>query len=401
MISRERIVSLDLLRGVAIAGILIMNIQSFSMPTAAYLNPTAYGDLEGLNRWVWIFSHVLASEKFMSIFSMLFGAGILIFINNAAVKGKNTAALHFRRMAWLLLFGILHAYLLWPGDILVCYALCGMLGWFFRNMKPAALLRVGLIIFLVPMALGTMWALTLPYWPAEALASMKETWNPESGSILLELDIMRGGWLEQMKSRVPHAIEMQSTVFLVETSWRVVSMMLLGMFLFRREILTAGRSREFYIRMTIIGLGFGYLLSAAGVWMNFHRGWTLEYSMFIGGQFNYLGSVAVALGYTGLVMLISKSGHFKKMVKAVSGVGRTAFTNYIFQTLVCTLIFYGHGLGLFGSVERKFLLLIVPGVWIVQIILTTLWLRWFRQGPLESLWRNLTYRRRFSLLACS
>lgn len=401
MISRDRIVSIDLLRGVAIAGILIMNIQSFSMPTAAYLNPTAYGDLEGLNRWVWIFSHLVASNKFMSIFSMLFGAGVLIFINNAAARGKNTAALHFRRMAWLLLFGILHAYLLWPGDILVCYALCGMLGWFFRNLKPAALLRVGLIIFLVPMALGTMWALTLPYWPAEALASMKETWNPESGSILLELDTMRGGWLEQMKSRVPHAIEMQSTVFLVETAWRVVSMMLLGMFLMKREILSAGRSREFYIRMSIIGLGLGYLLSAAGVWMNFHRGWTLEYSMFIGGQFNYLGSMAVALGYTGLVMLISKSGHFKKMVKAVSGVGRTAFTNYIFQTLVCTLIFYGHGLGLFGSVERKYQLLIVVGVWIVQLILTTLWLRRFKQGPLEWLWRRLTYRQRISLFAKS
>jgi len=100
-------------------------------------------------------------------------------------------------------------------------------------------------------------------------------------------------------------------------------------------------------------------------------------------------------------MLISLSGRFKKMIKLISGVGRTAFTNYIFQTLVCTLIFYGHGLGLFGSVERKALLLIVPGVWIVQVILTTLWLRWFRQGPLESLWRSLTYRRRFSILARS
>jgi len=104
MIPKERIVSLDLLRGVALAGILIMNIQSFSMPTAAYLNPTVYGDLEGLNRWAWIISHIVASGKFMSIFSMLFGAGVLIFINNATKKGKNSAVLHFRRMAWLLLF---------------------------------------------------------------------------------------------------------------------------------------------------------------------------------------------------------------------------------------------------------------------------------------------------------
>jgi len=378
-----------------------MNIQSFSMPTAAYLNPTAYGDLGDLNRWVWILSHIMASGKFMSIFSMLFGAGVLIFINNATARGKNSAALHFRRMAWLLLFGLLHAYLLWSGDILVCYALCGMVIWFFRNMKESRLLRVGLVFFLVPMALGTMWALTMPYWPAEALASMKETWSPDYESILLELDTMQGGWLEQMKSRVPHAIEMQTTVFFVETAWRAISMMLLGMFLLRREILTAGRSREFYIRMTIIGLGVGYLLSAAGVWMNFHRGWTLEYSMFLGGQFNYLGSVAVALGYIGLVMLIVKSGRFLNLVSAVSGVGRTAFTNYIFQSLVCTLIFYGHGLGLFGSMERKYQLLVVLCIWIIQLILSSLWLRRFRQGPLEWLWRRLTYRQRFSLIARS
>jgi len=292
-----------------------------------------------------------------------------------------------------------HAYLLWAGDILVCYALCGMIGWFFRNMKAARLLRVGLFFFLVPLVLGALWTLTMPYWPSEALASMNKAWSPDSESILLEMDTMRGGWMEQMKSRVPHAIEMQTTVFVVETVWRVVSMMLLGMFLLKGEILTARRSRAFYIRMCIIGLSVGSLLSATGVWMNFHRGWTMEYSMFLGGQFNYLGSVAVALGYIGLVMLISRSGRFRNMIKLISGVGRTAFTNYIFQTLVCTLIFYGHGLGLFGSVERKFLLLIVPGIWIVQVILTTLWLRWFRQGPLESLWRSLTYRRRFSLLA--
>lgn len=394
----KRIISLDLLRGVAIAGILIMNIQSFSLPSAAYLNPTAFGDLTGLNKWVWIVSHILASGKFMSIFSMLFGAGVLIFINNATRKGKNSAALHFRRMGWLLLFGMLHAYLLWPGDILVCYALCGMILWFFQDMKEAQLLKAGLVIFLVPVVLGIMWAFTMPFWPAEALASMKETWSPESDIILRELEIMRGGWLQQMKSRVPHAIEMQTTIFIAETGWRVISMMLLGMFLFKREIITAGRSRQFYIRMTLLGMGIGYFLSAAGVWMNFQKGWTLEYSMFLGGQFNYLGSVAVALGYIGLVMLISKSVRFKNTVKAISGVGRMAFTNYIFQTLVCTLIFYGHGLGLFGSMERRHQLLVVVAVWLVQLILTILWLRKFRQGPLEWLWRSLTYKKPFPVL---
>ena len=393
MIVRERILALDLLRGVALAGILIMNIQSFSMPSAAYINPTAYGDLTAWNKWVWIISHLVASGKFMSIFSILFGAGVLIFIENAISRGDHAARLHFRRMGWLLLFGMIHGYLLWSGDILVCYSLCGMLIWFFRNRSADRLLRAAFIFFLIPMLLGILWAFTMPFWDAGSVESMLETWSPDAKSISLIVERMRGGWLEQMKVRVPHTISMQTTVFMAETAWRVISMMLLGMFLLKREVLTAKRSRSFYTRMTLIGLFSGYLLSAIGVWMNFHKGWTLEYSMFLGGQFNYVGSLAVALGYIGLLMLIVKSDRFQVFTRAFSALGRTAFSNYIFQTLICTLIFYGTGLGLFGSVERKYHLLIVFGIWILQILLTTLWLNRFRQGPLEWLWRRLSYRR--------
>jgi uncharacterized protein len=162
MNQKDRIVSLDVLRGVAVLGILVMNIQSFSMPSAAYINPTAYGDLTGINKWIWIISHILASGKFMSIFSILFGAGVLIFIQNAQARGEKAFALHFRRMGWLLLFGLIHGYLLWSGDILVCYSLCGMVIWFFWNSSSGKLLRAALIFFLVPMVLGTLWAFTMP-----------------------------------------------------------------------------------------------------------------------------------------------------------------------------------------------------------------------------------------------
>lgn len=391
MIQKERIVALDVLRGVSIAGILIMNIQSFSMPSSAYLNPDSFGNLEGWNRWVWILSHILASGKFLTIFSILFGAGVMIFIRNAESRGENFAAFHFRRMGWLLLFGMMHAYLLWHGDILVAYSLCGMLIFFFRNTRPAKLLRIVVFLFLVPMVLSTLWTLTMPYWPPESLAYLGEIWNPDIATLQSQLEAMRGGWLDQMKVRAPASLSMQTTVFIIDTFWRVSSMMLLGMFLLKREVLTAKRSRAFYIRMCIMGLSTGYLLSATGVWMNFKQGWSLEYSMFLGAQFNYLGSAAVALGYIGGVMLIVKSAPVKGLVKAISAVGRTAFSNYIFQTLVCTAIFYGHGLGLFGSVERKYQILIVVGVWMLQLLLTTLWFRHFRQGPLEYLWRRLSY----------
>lgn len=388
---QQRIIALDVLRGVALAGILIMNVQSFSMPLAAYLNPTAYGDLTGINKWVWILSHILASGKFMSIFSILFGAGVYIFISNAVKRGDHAARLHFGRMGWLLLFGMIHGYLLWSGDILVCYSLCGMVIWFFRKLNGKKLLWTALVFFLIPMVLSILSAYSMPYWDKESTDEMLLIWNPGAEINTQTVASMQGSWLEQMKVRVPHTLSMQTTVFYFETAWRVISMMLLGMFLLKKEILTAKLSRAFYIRMSLIGLVTGYGLAAIGIWLNFKNGWTLEYSMFLGKQYNYVGSLAVALGYIGLIILIVKSEKFKSFISIFSKLGRSAFSNYIFQTLVSTLIFYGCGFSLFGSVERKYQVLIVIGIWTLQMILTSLWLKKFKQGPLEWAWRRLSY----------
>ena len=134
-----RIAMLDVLRGFALLGILLMNIQSFSMPGAAYLNPYAYGDMEGANYWVWTLSHVLADQKFMGLFSMLFGVGVLVFCQRAEDKGHAAASLHYRRMGWLFLFGLAHGYLFWYGDILFSYALCGCLVFLMRRKSVKTL----------------------------------------------------------------------------------------------------------------------------------------------------------------------------------------------------------------------------------------------------------------------
>ena len=123
----ERIQSLDIIRGIAILGILIMNIQSFSMPGSAYSNPMAFGDLDGINKWVWIISHVFADMKFMNIFSILFGAGIILVTSKSEMKTGKSAVLHYKRTIWLLIIGLFHAHLIWYGDILVIYALCAFI----------------------------------------------------------------------------------------------------------------------------------------------------------------------------------------------------------------------------------------------------------------------------------
>ena len=387
----DRIVSIDLLRGVAVLGILIMNIQHFSMPAAAYINPSAYGDLTGINKWVWIISHILASGKFMSIFSMLFGAGVLLFTGRAEAKGLNSALLHYRRMGWLLLFGIMHGYLLWTGDILVSYSLCGMLVFLFRNKRPVTLIWIALPFFLFPVLLDLFFIGSISQWPAEAYQFTMESWNPDAASIEHHLDVYRGGWLGQMGLRVHGTIFMQTSYFMMQSFWRVMAMMLLGMALFKWQVFSSVRSSSFYLKMALTGLSLGFLLSGLGVFLNFKNQWIMEFSMFFGEQFNYVGSMGVALGYTALVMLFSKSTGYASIKRLFSAVGRMAFTNYILMTLICTFLFYGHGLGLYGSVERKLQVIIVLAIWILIMTISPLWLKRFRFGPLERIWRVLTY----------
>jgi len=144
-IQSERILSLDVLRGFAVLGILIMNIQHFSMVGGAYFNPTAYGDLTGLNYLVWLLSHLLADMKFMSIFSMLFGAGIVLMAERMEAGGGKPARIHYRRTAVLLFFGLAHAWLIWTGDILYSYAMCALLVYLFRNKQPKTLIILGVL----------------------------------------------------------------------------------------------------------------------------------------------------------------------------------------------------------------------------------------------------------------
>jgi uncharacterized protein len=389
----SRILSIDVLRGFAVLGILIMNIQSFSMIFEAYSNPTAYGDLTGLNKWVWVLSHLLASEKFMTIFSMLFGAGVLLFIDKARSAGKKAGSLHYRRNFWLLLFGMAHAYLIWYGDILVAYSLCAFFVYLFRNKKPITLLILGMIFFLVPVILYLFMGYSIPYWPKEQLELNMQNWKPSVEKIQEEVSNMQGSWSQQMEERVPTTVFMQAFVFLIYMFWRVTGLMLIGMALYKWEVLSALRSRIFYIRMSLIGLVLGYGIVGYGIYRNFQANWSYEYSMFIGSQFNYVASIGVALGYIGIIMLICKSDHFRQFRNIFSSVGKMAFTNYILMSLICTFIFYGHGLGLYGEVERTGQILMVFGIWILLMIISTLWLKHYRFGPLEWLWRSLTYWR--------
>ena len=386
--STNRIHSLDFLRGFAVLGILIMNITSFSQVNIAYMNPMIGAGLEGYNQYFHAFNYIFADTRFMSIFSILFGAGVVLFTNNAEAKGKKVGALHYKRMFWLLLFGLLHAYFIWEGDILVAYAICGCLIYLLRKKTIRALLIISIILFIVPLTFNLM---TYYGMTAEELESTFAFFYPSSEEITTEVQIMQGSFLEQMPIRLENAIEFQTLVFMIETFWRTTSLMLLGMILYRKGILSANKSISYYSKMILIGFGIGLIISLIGLNQSYDSGWSGAYVMSIGANYKLISGVFIATGYIGFVMWCFKKGVFKKLQNRLQSAGRMAFTNYIGMSLICSLIFNGHGLALYGTFDRLQQFLVVVSIWVLILIVSPLVLRKYRYGPLEWLWRKLTY----------
>ena len=389
----DRIESLDVLRGFAVLGILVMNIQAFAMPGAAYFNPTAYGDLSGINFFTWLVGYLFVDQKFLSMFSLLFGAGICLFADRVEARSGRSAGLHYRRMFWLLVFGLVHAYFLWSGDVLVTYALCGSVLFFLRHRSPRTLVVIGLAVFSVASVIYIAIGMTTEFIPEKDVADIVAVWAPDAAKIDAELLAYRSGWFAQQARRSADTLEMHTTVLPIKVLWQSAGIMLMGMACYRWHILSASRSDVFYRRLALIGFGVGLLVVAAGAWWNFAAGWSWDRSMFLGSQFSYWGSLAMAFGYVGLAMLAIRRGWFAALQRRLAAAGRMAFTNYIAQTLICTAIFYGHGLGLFGSVDRWQQTIVVMAVWGIQLWWSPLLLRRFRYGPLEWSWRALTYWR--------
>jgi uncharacterized protein len=393
-----RIRSLDVLRGVGVLGMLAAHIQLFAFPMFTRWNPTAYGDFKGLNWWVWIATAVLADGKFITIFAMLLGVSTVMMASEAGEQAIPAWRVHMRRMTVLLILGLLHAYLLWYGDMLVPFALTGAVVFFFRRLSPGRLLVLGGAAFATASVLSFSLAWATAQSDPVAVAAWKAQWTPRPATINLEIAEYRGGWADQMAHRVPAALDTQTAVFLSRLLWQMTGLMLLGMALYKLGVLSATRSRAFYLRMGILGFGAGILLNSLGLWRSPAMRWDLLDFSLVSQPLHYWGDLFVALGWVALVMLLCQRGW---PLRSLAAVGRIALTNYLLQTVICTTIFYGHGLGLFGRVDRAGLLAIVLGIWAFQLLASSVWLRYFAVGPAEWLTRWLVFRRRPSFLRAS
>jgi uncharacterized protein len=385
----ERFESLDVLRGFALLGILVVNIQHFAMFAGTVRNPTFYGDLQGANFWVFALTYTLALQKFLPIFSMLFGAGIVLMADRLEALGDSPASLHYRRMTALLAIALVHAYLVWYGDILVPYAICGSLVFLFRRRSPATLIGLGiaclaispllrLALYLVPSMLGSD-----PGQPAPSMGPVIER----------DLAAFRGEWADQFGLRVRYALQGHTFGFFLFELWRLSGLMLIGMALYKVGVLTARRSARFYAGLAVAGFGVALPVTALALFVNVRAGWTGIFARVLGGQSIYWLGTVMGLGWIGLVMLGCRNGCSSPFVRPLAAAGRMALTNYLLQSVVCTFVFYGWGLGLYGHVERVGQAAMVVGVWALLLTLSPLWLRYFRFGPAEWLWRSLSYGR--------
>lgn len=412
--SGERLAGIDTLRGVAVLGILVMNIPFFALSDYAFLNPTVAGGFRGLDFAAWLLGHLLFDLKMMAIFSLLFGAGIAVMTERAAARGVSLGRIHYRRMGWLLVIGLVHAYLLWYGDILVAYALCGMLVFPLRRLRARVLIPLGLAITLVAAGLtaghgAALGALRDESIAAQAAAGQDEdptdaqlgavkAWQDASRPFVPTAEALqseaetyrRGGWA-LLGLRSTQSLWFQTFGMAFFGLWRCGGLMVVGMGLYKTGALSGALRRRAYWGMVVVGYGVGLPLVSFGAHDMIAHGFDLPYMFLRGGQFNYVGSLFVAAGHVGVVMLACASGVAGRALARLAAVGRMALTNYLAQTVICASIFYGDGLGLWGRFGRFELLGFVAAIWTVELAWSPWWLARHRFGPVEWLWRRLTY----------
>ncbi len=393
----ERIEILDVLRGLAIGGILIGNMQWFSgygMMPQSLARQTPFAD-----QVTHFLVHFFVEGKFYSIFSFLFGFGFALQIERAKERGDLKASLFKRRLFWLLVIGLLHAYLLWAGDILSIYALMGFLLLLFRRKTNSALLKWACVLLAIPIATYILlYVLFVALVPPEALAGLNagqmEMWNKAVTTVPQSsyLQIITGYNLNFIVGRYASLIlEMRPP--------KILAMFLLGFYAYRRAIFQNLQSHQAFIRRVLVyGLILGLIGNIAFAALAGTEAPLPPSPAGIAGVISYaFGVPALALFYIALVATLWQKAAWRRALAFLAPVGRMALTNYLLQTVICVLIFYGYGFGQYGRFGARMATLTALSIFLFQILVSALWLKYFSYGPMEWIWRQLTYRQRLDL----
>lgn len=398
-LSSTRIATLDVIRGVAVMGILMANIPAFGLPEPAYYSPAVMGPPSGADLAAWGTTFVLVEGKMRGLFTFLFGASMLLVMDRAEAVGDSAADVHFRRMIVLFGFGVTHLYLFWWGDILSHYALVGAAAFLFRKLPARALVMLGLMfVALEWIELLLLWLNLFPLRETAlapgATAHAIAAWrpyadafgNPLPGDVQAEIDAMHGGFWSLIGWRARHAADPLNGV--IQIGLESLGYMLLGMAAFRSGFLTGSWPRTRYLRYAalafLVTLPVYIATAYCTVAHTFDARWVFFGSFVVATPFRPL----MVVGYAALIVLLARPGGW--LTTRFAAAGRMAFSNYLGTTLICTTLFYGYGFGLFAALPRAQLYLVVLAIWLLMLAWSKPWLDHFRYGPLEWLWRSLS-----------
>ncbi|HCD2340026.1 DUF418 domain-containing protein YeiB [Klebsiella pneumoniae] len=373
----ERNVTLDFVRGVAILGILLLNISAFGLPKAAYLNPAWSGSASLSDAWTWALLDLLAQVKFLTLFALLFGAGLQLLLP----RGKRWIQ---SRLTLLALLGFIHGLFFWDGDILLAYALVGLVSW--RMVREAhhvkSLFNTGVVLYLTGIAVLVLLGMI-------SGTAANRSWAPDAANLQYEQYWKLHGGMEAVSNRA----DMLSDNLLAlgaQYGWQLAGMMLMGAALMRSGWLKGQFSLRHYRRTGALLVAAGMAVNLPAIFAQWYLAWDYRWCAFLLQAPRELSAPLQAIGYAALAWGYWPQLCRFRLVGAIACVGRMALTNYLLQTLICTTLFYH--LGLFMRFDRLQLLAFVPPIWAVNLLVSSLWLRRFHQGPVEWLWRQLTLR---------
>lgn len=386
--SAERYPALDYIRGFALLGILIVNAPAFGWPLEVYMNPArATLPLSDADRQAWWVIHTFFESKCLTLFAMLFGISLFLVGQKDDPATPVTQTVRFRRLAWLALIGVGHGAAIWVGDILLMYALCGL--FYILTIRTPHLLRWGIFAWLIGGLMVVGAGFILSFVPREQLG---EALSGSDGLSFAEtIRLMQGTFAQSLHANfVMWAMSIFSQIAVFAP--KVIGLMMIGLGLFKVGYFDARRTL-WHVAAIVLGAG---ALAVIG-WQNLiilrenfpepeiygsHRAAAEFLSIF------------VSLGYASALMLLSRLPVAKGVTALLSPVGRMAFTNYLSQSLIMTAVFYGgRGLGLYGQLSLSQMVPIVAAIWLFQIVVSALWLRLFRYGPFEWVWRCLSHGR--------
>ncbi|WP_066224902.1 DUF418 domain-containing protein [Formosa haliotis] len=423
--SKDRIITLDVLRGFAVLGILLMNIIGFGMLSNydQYMNMINHPD--SLNFWMYTGTTIFFEGKMRALFCMLFGAGIMLFVLQKSTLGKKgLTKLFYIRMFWLVVFGLIHAHLLlWSGDILYFYGVFGMIVYLFRNMKPKykaiGIPIVAVIGFVVSVFfyqgfrdkrlnfVEAKAVIAANEKPTEAQLEAIKIWEKEETERLRPpveteriVTAMQGTYSEVAAEVRPQAFEWQ-TKYIIGLLGDNVALMLLGMALLQWGFFSGKWTNKRYKIIALIGYGIGLPLVSYDFYQGILQTSSLE--LMLSNLENIkipwykliypVQRILLSMAHASVVILFVRSPYFKTLKHSLKAVGQMAFTNYILQTVLCTLFFFGYGLGYYNKLEFYQLFYVVLAVWVIELIVSPIWLKYYKFGPMEWLWRSLTYRK--------